>query len=210
MAVRFGFRAAEKEWQNEFLWRPLSSGEPKKMTLSSSEKKKERRMKDKGMKNKRALARSNATYAFFWSWHQRCLLEQEVDNLFDWESKEPPCSVRNEKLKRALCGCIQVDDFSNTPAIIWDLISQMFLRSALPRLTDWLTVTLFGICQGCCSWKSYLDFLPTESPWEVRKKNCPYFCQRNSSILSVSVLRRSQSLKAGEVGEAQIICRICS
>lgn len=34
------------------------------MTLCSSEKKKETRMKDKGIENKHALARSNATYAF--------------------------------------------------------------------------------------------------------------------------------------------------
>lgn len=38
-------------------------------------------------------------------------------------------------------------------------------------------------------------------------KNGLHFCQRNASIRSVSVLRRSQSLKAGDVGEAQTICR---
>lgn len=112
-----------------------------KMTLSSSEKKeKEIRMKDERMKNKRALARSNATYAFsdpdigavFWNRKWICLIGR---------AKSLRVEQGEKKQKRALCGFIQVDVFSSTRAFIWDLICQMFLRSALPRLqvTDELT-----------------------------------------------------------------------
>lgn len=86
------------------------------------------------MKNKRALARSNATYAFS---------DPDIGAVF-WNRKWIICLIgwaRKKKQKRAPCGFIQVDVFSNTRAFIWDLISQMSLRSALPRLqvTDWRT-----------------------------------------------------------------------
>lgn len=97
-------------------------------------KKKEIRMKDERMKNKRALARSNATYTFY---------DPDIGAVF-WNRKwiiyliGRAKSLRVEQgktnQKRALCGFIQVDVFSNMHAFIWDLISQMFLRSALPRL----------------------------------------------------------------------------
>lgn len=104
-------------------------------------KKKEIRMKDERMKNKRALARSNATYAFsdpdigavFWNRKWIICLIGRAKSLHVEQGKK--------KQKRAPCGFIQVDVFSNTRAFIWDLISQMSLRSALPRLqvTDWRT-----------------------------------------------------------------------